>query len=140
MMSIRDDFSALPSGLSEWRKFGLLVGAVFLAIGAFVWWRDVSWWVVPVVLGAPLVLLGAVFPRSLRVAYLGWMFLAVVLGFFVTRIILTVFFFLVITPVALFFKLIGRDALHRKLDREAETYWITKHYPIADRSRFEKFF
>lgn len=139
-MSIRAEFATLPSDPTAWRKFGLLVGAVFLAIGAFVFWREASWWIVPVALGAPLVLLGAVFPRALRPVYLGWMFMAVVLGFFVTRIILTIFFFLVITPVALFFKLIGRDALHRKPDREAASYWIEKEYPIADRTRFEKFF
>ena len=139
-MSIREDFATLPSDPLAWRKFGLLVGGVFVALGAIAFWRDASWWLIPTVLGAPLVLLGAVYPRALRVVYLGWMFMAVVLGFFVTRIILSVFFFLVITPVALFFKLIGRDALHRKFDREAKTYWIEKEYPIADRSRFEKFF
>ena len=139
-MSIREDFSALPSGISDWRKFGLLVGGVFLALAAFAWWREASWYPVPMILGLPLFVLGAVYPRPLRPAYLGWMYMAVVLGFFVTRILLTVFFFVVITPVALWFRLIGRDALHRKIDREAETYWLPKEYPIPDRSRFEKFF
>ena len=89
---------------------------------------------------AVLVLLGAVAPRILRRPYRVWMALAVVLGFVMTRVILTVFFFLVLTPTGLVFRLLGRDSLHRKIDRQAPTYWLPKEYPIADRSRYEKFF
>ena len=32
-------------------------------------------------------------------------------------------YFLVFTPIALAFRLIGRDALRRSADREAKTYW-----------------
>lgn len=139
-MSIREDFASLPQGPPVWRKFGLVVGGVFLALAALAWWRGASWFPVALAVGAPLVVLGAVVPKWLRLVYQGWMFLAVIMGFVVTRIILVVFFFLVITPVALWFRLIGRDALHRKFDREAKTYWLEKEYPIADRTRFEKFF
>jgi multisubunit Na+/H+ antiporter MnhG subunit len=68
------------------------------------------------------------------------MAMAIVLGRFMTRLLLTVFFFLVITPVGLIFRLMGRDALHRKLDRQAATYWIPKEYPIQDRTRYENYF
>lgn len=139
-MSFRQEFESLPTDTTALRKFGLVVGGVFLAIAAFLYWRDVSWALIPAYIGAPLFVLGAIFPPILKPIYLGWMAMAIVLGSIVTRILLTIFFFVVITPVALFFKLIGRDALHRKLDRNAETYWIEKEYPIADRTRFEKFF
>lgn len=139
-MSIRQEIQSLPVDIPALRKFGLVVGAVFLAIAAFLYWREVSWALIPAYIGAPLVVLGAIIPAILKPVYLAWMTLAIVLGSIVTRILLTIFFFVVITPVALFFKLIGRDALNRKLDRSAETYWIDKEYPIAGRERFEKFF
>lgn len=140
MHAFKEELGALPRDTTTLRKFGLTVGGVFLAIAAFLFWREVSWAPILLWIGLPLVLLGAVIPRVLGPIYTGWMGLAIVLGAIVTRILLTIFFFLVITPVALFFKLIGRDALHRKLDPQAATYWIDKDYPIADRSRFEKFF
>ncbi|MEM9596419.1 MAG: SxtJ family membrane protein [Acidobacteriota bacterium] len=140
-MSIREEIQQLPMDAVALRKFGLLVGAVFAAAGAFFfWYKGFQWGMVLLVIGAPLILLGAVAPKALRPVYLAWMSMAVVLGFFVTRVLLTIFFFLVITPVGLFFKVIGRDALHRKLDRDGPTYWIEKEYAIADRSRLEKFF
>lgn len=139
-MSFREEFESLPTDIPALRKFGLVVGGVFLAIAGFLVWRDVSWGVYLGYLGAPLALLGLVVPAILKPVYLAWMAMAIVLGSIVTRILLTIFFFLVITPVALFFKLIGRDALTRKVDRDAKTYWIEKEYLITDRSRFEKFF
>ena len=139
-MSIREEIAQLPTDKVTLRKFGLVVGGVFAAIGAFLLWRDISWAIVFVYIGAPLILLGAILPNILRPVYIAWMSLAVVLGAIVTRILLTLFFFLVITPVGLVFKIIGRDALTRKIDRSATTYWIDKEYPITDRSRYENFF
>lgn len=139
-MSIREEIRALPTDAVTLRKFGLMVGGVFCLIGGFLLWRDVPWALVFFWIGGPLVLLGAVLPRVLRPIYIGWMTLAVVLGAIMTRVLLTIFFFLVLVPVGLFFRLIGRDALHRTIDRDAASYWIPKEYPIEDRSRLENFF
>ena len=145
-MSIREDYKNIPCAVSDLRNFGLVVGGVFLAIWGVVGWvlphffdRGGNY---PVLAGIGIFLMvfGASAPKLLKPIYLGWMGIAVVLGFFVTRIILTLFFFIVLTPVGLFFRLIGRDALHRKLDRDASTYWLPKEYPITDRSRYENFF
>lgn len=139
-MSIKKELQSLPTDAKALRKFGLLVGGVFLAIAAFLLWRKVEWGIYLAYLGAPLFLVGAVFPRALKQVYLGWMAMALAIGTVMTALLLTLFFLLVITPVGLFFKLIGRDVLQRKFDREAATYWITKEYPITDRKRYENFF
>ena len=41
----------------------------------------------------------------------------------VNWVLLAIIFFLVVTPVGLFFRVIGRDPLNRKLDPNAKTYW-----------------
>ncbi len=139
-MSIREEIKALPRTAQDYRKFGWVVGGVFAAIGAFAWYRDASWgtWVFGA--GAALVALGTVAPKLLQPFYVAWMSMAVVMGFVMTRVILTLFFFIALFPVGLVMRLIGRDALHRKIDRNATTYWIPKKYLIADRSRLEKYF
>lgn len=141
-MSIVQEIRELKSGRRELRQFGWLVGGILVAIGVVLWYRApdggaaaVLWWI-----GGPLVVLGTALPRLLKPFYYAWMALAVVLGFVMTRLILTVFFFVVLTPVGLVFRLLGRDPLSRKLDRQASSYWLDKEYPIADRTRFEKFF
>lgn len=139
-MSIMQEIREIKSGTRELREFGWLVGGIFLAIAGGAWYFGKTWFQVPLYIGAPLVVLGTILPVVLKPVYYFWMSLAAVLGFVMTRVILTIFFFLVITPVGLFFKIIGRDALRRKLDRSAPTYWEEKEYPIDDRTRLEKFF
>jgi len=54
-----------------------------------------------------------------------WMKLAHVMGFVMTRVILTVTYVLIIVPTGLIFKLMGKDLLDRKLNKNAESYWIS---------------
>jgi hypothetical protein len=54
------------------------------------------------------------------------MSLAVVLGFVVSNVLLTVFFFIVITPIGLVARLSGKDFLRLKLDRNATSYWMPR--------------
>lgn len=146
-MSIIQEVKELPTGPRDLRKFGWTVGIAFGLLWA------VLAYVVPYLsggeghdvailwqIGAVLIVVGTALPVVLRPVYLAWMTMALALGFVMTRVLLTIFFFLVLTPVGLIFKLIGRDALSRKLDPEAESYWIEKEYLINDRSRLEKFF
>jgi hypothetical protein len=53
------------------------------------------------------------------------------IGLVVSFVMLGLFYFLLITPLGLVFRLLGRDPLHRRFDPKAETYWV-EHQP-ADR-------
>ena len=139
-MSIAQEIKELPSGTRELRKFSWVVGGVFLAIGAAAWYFGKEWFPIPLWIGGPLVVLGTIVPIVVKPFFYAWMSLAVVMGFVMTRVLLTLFFVVVLCPVGFFMKLIRRDALHRKIDRSASTYWIPKEYLIDDRSRLEKFF
>lgn len=139
-MSIKKELQALPTDAAALRKFGLTVGLVFTAIGLFLRYRGSAWALAPIAVGGLLVIFGVVAPKLLKGVYLGWMTFALVLGSIMTRVLLTVFLFVVLTPFGLLFRLIGRDALTRRPDRQAATYWLPKEYPIPDRTRFEKFF
>jgi len=123
---IFQDIKELKTGPSELRKFGLLVGGVFAVLGLVFLLRHKAhypWFLVP---GIVLILFGAIIPRALKHVYIAWMSLAIVLGFVVSNVLLTVFFFLVITPVGLLARLFGKDFLSLKLNRQASSYWIAR--------------
>jgi len=125
-MNIREDIQQLQTDPATLRKFGLMVGGVLLLVGGLFLWRQKAigpWLFWP---GVPLVLLGAVLPRSLKYAYVAWMSLAFVLGFIVAHVILTLFFYLVVTPIGLAARLSGKDFLSLKLDRNARSYWLPR--------------
>jgi hypothetical protein len=66
---------------------------------------------------------------------------AVVLGYFVSRAILLIVFYLVLVPTGLIMRTVGRDPMERKWDPQAQSYWIKKE-PEEDSSieRYQKQF
>lgn len=139
-MNIREDIKQLKTGRRELRNFGLLVGGVLAALGIFFWAKGKAlgpWFLVA---GALLFVCGAALPRVLKWIYIAWMALAFVLGFIVSHVILTVFFFLVITPVGLAARLFGKDFLRLKLDRKASTYWIRRESSKKTAADYERQF
>ena len=134
------DLKELKTGKRELRNFGLLVGAVFLAIGLVVLSRHKPWHLWLITPGALLILGGLAVPMLLKPVYIVWMSLALVLGFIVSNVLLTLFFFFVITPVGLIARLAGRDFLRLKLDPGAKTYWIPRPKRDSSRERYERQF
>jgi len=73
-----------------------------------------------------------IFPLAMLSVYKLALFIAKGLGWFNTRLLLGILYFFVFTPIALILKIMGRDLLDRKIDRQAETYWNYR-----DRGKFD---
>ncbi|MHB8522748.1 MAG: SxtJ family membrane protein [Limisphaerales bacterium] len=123
---IREELNQLKSGPKELRKFGLTVGAVFLLLAGWLCWRHRPAGPYLLIPGAPLVVLGLAYPRCLRWVYLAWMTAAFVMGALVSTVLLTVFFYLIFTPVGWLARSLGRDFLHRKWEPQAKSYWLAR--------------
>lgn len=130
---IRAELRQLSRTPRDLRRFGLTVGGVFAALGVWFGLRHFASFPYLLGVGLALIALGLIYPRALKPVYLGWMTLALVLGFVVSHVILTLFFFLVLTPVGLLARALGKDFLRLKLDRQAPTYWL-KRPPRPTRS------
>jgi hypothetical protein len=122
------------------RQFGLLSLAVF---GGWAAWRAATGRVdlATVLLGAGggiLGLLGLVAPTALRPVFTAWMVAAFPIGWVVSRVILAALFYLMFTPIALVFRLIGRDALRRRR-ASLPSYWTPKAQPGDAAQYFKQF-
>ncbi len=114
------------------RQFGLIVGGVFSVIGLWpVVFRGESPRLWAMVLGGLLVVLGAIVPQSLKRVHQGWMKIGHVLGAINTRIILGIIYYLLITPMGIVMRLMGKDPLHRAVRENVDTYRVVR----AARSR-----
>jgi hypothetical protein len=124
---LREEMKALKNATPrDLRKFGLMVGGVFILLALFFLWRHKPWWRWLLVVGMPLILGGLILPRGLRWVYVGWMTLAMALGAVVSTLLLTLLFYFVVTPLALLARLMGKDFLARRLHRGAGSYWIAR--------------
>lgn len=129
------------------RQFGLIA---LVALPGLAWWFSgrpglSGWtpgqqWAVGLlgVLGAALALLALVRPQLLRPVFLAAMIAALPIGLVISELILLLIYFGLFTPIALFFRLTGRDALGRKLERNAKSYWTPKAQPAGPESYFRQ--
>ncbi len=122
LIEIKDEVKALSPEKRDLRNLGLVFLVALGVIGGIVWWRggpSGPYWI-----GAGLVfgLWGLVWPAGLKPVYRVWMTLAVILGYFVSRILLSLIYYLVVTPIGLIMRLIGKDLLDLKL-KDRESYW-----------------
>ena len=109
------------------RSFGLMVGGICALLG--VWpalWRGQPLRLWSLILGGILIALALVWPRSLTHVYRLWMTVGEVLGWINTRIILSVLFYLLFTPLGLCMRLRGKDPMRRRLAPEAESYRVVR--------------
>jgi hypothetical protein len=74
-----------------------------------------------------------------RIIYLSLILVTFPIGYVVSFILLAAFYFLLLTPLGLFFRLIGRDSLCRKFDLNAKSYWLSRQSPKNLDSYFHKF-
>jgi len=108
---------------AELRRFGWTMAVAFGAIGGYGWWANTGFGAYLLGLAA-VFLAGSLFPRVLRPIERAWMALAHVLGIVMTRLLLTVAFYLLITPIGILARLTGHGLDKRPSPDDApETYW-----------------
>src|SRR5688572_23018441 len=109
------------------RQFAGLSLVIFGGIAA---WRaysgtvddwTIGWAVAAVLIGG----VGLGVPRAIRPVYQGWMIVAFPIGWTVSKVVLGAMLYLVFTPVALVFRLMGRDALTLR-PKPSTSYWQPK--------------
>jgi uncharacterized YccA/Bax inhibitor family protein len=117
------------------RSFGLLFALIFCALGT---WGAVKNWpqfatITLFIVGAGLFPILILKPQILAPFNKAWFLLGEMLGKIVSPIILGLIFFLMLTPIALIGKVIGRDALKLK-KRKTDSYWVDREpsEPLSD--------
>jgi hypothetical protein len=121
----------------------LVFGAAWLVFlgswGLLAWMRgrnaaaEVLW-----TLAAVVPVAGAVSRRILRLAYVAVSYATYPVGFVVSYIVLALVYFLVLTPIGLFMRLLGHDPLSRKFDPAAKSYWIPRDEAKTVESYFKQ--
>jgi len=119
----REEFRHIKESKKDLRKFGLIVGGVLLLIAALLFYFEKPSAIYFTILGGFLFLSGLVIPQILKPLNKIWMGLAIILGFFMSRIIITVLFYIALTPISIIAKLVGKKFMILNFDKSAKTYW-----------------
>ena len=117
---ILTELGNIDTSAKKVRNFGVLVGSIFTLLGFFNIWFFGPW---ALIVGLVLLILGLIYPTGLWYLYYLWMGIAVVLGYTVSRIILLVIFFLILTPISLIARIFRSDVMQREWEPEKKSYW-----------------
>ncbi|MEC7785612.1 MAG: SxtJ family membrane protein [Nitrospinota bacterium] len=123
------------------KQFGLIMAGMFSFFAAIFLYK--TWYVAVGVLGI-LILLFLGFrlaaPMCLLPVYKKWMRFAEVIGNFNTKVILSITYFLVFTPIRIVASVFRDDPLSRKIEPEKDSYWLDCERRDSDPKSYEKQF
>jgi len=137
---IRDEIRAIDTGPKAIRNFGITFFVVLGVVGGLMIYKDKSVGYAGIGFGVLFLILGLWAPITLKALYKVWMALAAVLGFFMSRVILSLLFYLVVTPTGLAMRLFGKDVLDQRWDKKAATYWKKRDSKHSDKKRYERLY
>lgn len=108
------------------RSFGIVMAAAWVAVALYplVSGNTPHWWLLAI--GAMFLLLALARPVVLAPLNYVWTRFGLLLGRIINPIVLGLMYFIIISPIAIGMKLVGRDPLKRKYEPEKDTYWQDK--------------
>lgn len=135
-----DEIKSIKSTKPELKKFGLTVGIALLVLGGVLFLLKKNYFHCFMGTGGILILLAFALPIVLLPLQKIWMAFSIVMGWVMTRVILTILYYLVITPISLVARLTGKQFLELKWDRSQATYWNYREQTEFNKQDLEKQF
>lgn len=123
--------SHIPIGQSSPKSFGVVFSIVFLMVGLYplINSEGIRAWALFV--SAVFLLLAYVWPNILSLRNKLWFKFGILLGSIIAPIVMALVYFLTVLPTGIVMRLLGKDLLKQKLDKNAKSYWIERSEPMG---------
>ena len=113
--------------MSSNRNFGLVFALVFFIIGFWFFRGEINQIkTVPIFISFIFLILGFLNSKLLTPLNKLWFKFGILLGAFVSPIIMAIVYFIVVTPTGFIMKVFGKDILNSKFQKNKKTYWIER--------------
>ena len=134
-----EEIKNISNSNKDIRSFGITIGIIlFIISGLLMYYGKESYQLIAIV-ASIFIGLGLMLPALLKPIYFVWMTFAAILGWVMTRVILSVVFYLIITPIGLLTKLLGEDFLALKKIK-SDSYWNYRDSSEELNQNYEKQF
>ena len=134
-----EDIKNIPHSNRDIKSFGITMGIILFIISGLLMYYNKEIYQIIGIIALSFLALGLVIPVVLKPLYFVWMTFATILGWVMTRLILSLVFYLIITPIGLLTKLIGEDFLALKR-AESDSYWNYRDSSEELNQNYEKQF
>ena len=120
--------------ISSNRSFGILFCIVFALIAAWPVMYDGQLRIWPIPISFIFLVLGLLNSKLLSPLNLVWIKFGELLGRIIAPIVMAIIYFLIMTPIGLFMRIIGKDLLNTKFSND-NSYWIKRQKNIGSMKR-----
>lgn len=115
--------SEIKTTRKETRSFGITIGLILLVISAILFWKANTSYLIFIIIGLVLLGSGLTIPIILKPIYFIWMVFATILGWIMTRVILSLLYYAIMTPIGLILRLFGKQFIELEWDKSKGSYW-----------------
>ena len=113
---------------------------VTVIIAGLLYWKEKDSFQIFLTTGAVLFIFGSILPVLLKPIYWIWMIIATILGGFMTRVILSFLFYVILTPIGLIARLFGKQFIELRWNKSKASYWNYRTTKQQKRENYEKQF
>ncbi len=133
-----DEIKNIKSSDRELRLFGLTVGIVFALTGGLIFWKGRAGYYYFLILAVTLLLPALIRPSLLKLVQKVWMGVTLLMGWIMTRVLLGVIFYLVMTPISLIVRGTGKKFLSHEHLNDPNSYWLIRRMENKTKKDYQK--
>jgi hypothetical protein len=123
--------SHFPTEKSSEKSFGVVFSIVFLIVALYPLINSEGLRIWALVVSAIFLLLAYIAPKILSLPNKLWLKFGMLLGSVIAPIVMVLIYFITVLPTGLIMRLLGKDLLKQKLDKNAKSYWIERSEPMG---------
>ena len=123
--------SHVPTEQSSEKSFGVVFSIVFLIIALYPLITSEGLRIWALVVSIIFFLLAFLVPKILVLPNKLWFKFGLLIGSIVAPIVMAFVYFVTVLPTGLIMRLLGKDLLKQKLDKNAKSYWVKRSEPMG---------
>ena len=135
-----EEIKNINSEKSDLRKFGITVGIILMIVAGVLFWKEKESFQILLTAGVTLLILGVVIPVVLKPIYWVWMIFATIIGWIMTRVILSLLYYMIITPIGFIPRLFGKQFIELNWNKTDSTYWKYRSKSTFEEENYENQF
>jgi multisubunit Na+/H+ antiporter MnhG subunit len=137
---LKEELKHIDNSNSAVKKTGLTLGVVLILIALLLWYLGKTSFMYFSIIGGLFIILTLIAIPVLRPFHKLWMTLALLMGFVMSRVILTLLYYLVLTPIGLLAKIVGKKFMPLGFDKNAKSYWEKRDNTAKQQIDYERQF
>ena len=121
----------IPIEQSSPKSFGVVFSIVFLIVSLYPLINSEFLSIWALIVSVVFLLLAFIAPNTLSLPNKLWFKFGMLLGSIIAPIVMALVYFVTVLPTGLIMRLLDKDLLKQKIDKNAKSFWIERNEPMG---------